>query len=205
MKNGHHPKICRQTRSRIGKHGSLRMPFRSQVNSSIKVEKGPTAIAAVLQHCCLSRGAVRTKTLTAMRWNILQKEIAMATLNHTNLTTYNVPALKEFFSSVFDFQILTERGDKLVVMRNSDGFLLTLMYDKRMTPEQGYPGLFHVGFLQPTQGAVDVMYGVLRARKYTAPKPGKLQRGGPPTYGFYCDAPGGVLVEVSTMNIAEPS
>ena len=27
-----------------------------------------------------------------------------------------------------------------------------------------------------------------------------LQRGGPPTYGFYYDAPGGVVVEVSTMS-----
>jgi catechol-2,3-dioxygenase len=140
-----------------------------------------------------------------MRWNILQKEIAMATLNHTNLTTYNVPALKEFFSSVFGFQVLNERGDKLAVLRNSEGFLLTLMHDKRMTPEQGYPGLFHVGFLQPTQHAVDLMHEALIARKYMAPEPAKLQRGGPPTYGFYYDAPGGVLVEVSTMNIAEPS
>jgi catechol-2,3-dioxygenase len=129
----------------------------------------------------------------------------MATLNHTNLTTYNVPALKEFFRSVFGFQVLDERGDKLAVLRNSDGFLLTLMYDKRMTPEQGYPGLFHVGFLQPTQHAVDLMHEALIARNYMAPKPAKLQRGGPPTYGFYYDAPGGVLVEVSTMNIAEPS
>jgi hypothetical protein len=38
-----------------------------------------------------------------------------------------------------------------------------------------------------------------------APKPAKPQRGGPPTYGFYYDAPGGVTVEVSTKNIAEPS
>ena len=30
----------------------------------------------------------------------------MATLNHTNLTTYDVPGLKEFFRSVFDFRIL---------------------------------------------------------------------------------------------------
>ena len=127
----------------------------------------------------------------------------MATLNHTNLTSYNVPALKEFFCRVFDFQILDERGDKLAVLRNSDGFLLTLMYDKRMTPEHGYPGLFHVGFLQPTQHAVDLMHEALSARKYIAPKPARLQRGGPAAYGFYFQAPGGVLVEVSTMNIAE--
>ena len=35
----------------------------------------------------------------------------MVTLNHTNLTTYNVPGLKEFFRSVFAFQIMDERGD----------------------------------------------------------------------------------------------
>jgi catechol-2,3-dioxygenase len=125
----------------------------------------------------------------------------MATLNHTNLTTYDVPALTEFFRSVFDFQVMHTRTDKLAVLRNSDGFLLTLMYDKRMTPEQGYPGLFHVGFLQPTQDAVDSMHEALSARNYTAPKPAKLRRGGPEAYGFYYDAPGGVLVEVSTMNV----
>jgi catechol-2,3-dioxygenase len=125
----------------------------------------------------------------------------MATLNHTNLTTYDVPALAGFFTSVFNFQVVNERAGKFAVLTNGDGFVLTLMYDKRMTPEQGYPGLFHVGFLQPTQQAVDQVYEVLSSRKYEAPKPGKLQRGGPPTYGFYCNAPGGVLVEVSSMNI----
>ncbi len=88
------------------------------------------------------------------------------------------------------------------MLRNADGILLTLMYDKRMTAEQGYPGIFHVGFLQPTQHAVDLMHDALSARNYMARKPAKLQRGGPPTYGFYYDALGGVIVEVSTMNIA---
>lgn len=127
----------------------------------------------------------------------------MATLNHTNLTTYDVPALKEFFCSAFDFQVVEDRTRNLAVLRNSDGFLLTLMYDKRMTPEQGYPGLFHVGFLQSTQQDVDRIHEALRTLNHIAPNPAKLQRGGPPTYGFYYNAPGGILVEVSTMNIAE--
>ena len=129
----------------------------------------------------------------------------MATLNHTNLTTYDVPALKQLFCSAFDFKLVDERADKLAVLRNSDGFLLTLMYDKRMTPEEGYPGLFHVGFLQATQQDVDHMYETLKSLEHVAPKPTKLQRGGPPTYGFYYKAPGGVLVEVSTMNISQPA
>jgi len=129
----------------------------------------------------------------------------MATMNHANLTTYNVPALTEFFCSVFGFQALDMRGDKLAVLRNPDDFLLTLMYDKGMTPDHGYPGLFHVGFLQPTQEDVDLMHQSLSAQNYEAPKPETLRRGGPAAYGFYCEAPGGVLVEVSTMNIAQPA
>jgi hypothetical protein len=38
----------------------------------------------------------------------------MATMNHTNLTTYNVPALTEFFCSVFGFQLIEKRGDKTI-------------------------------------------------------------------------------------------
>jgi len=127
----------------------------------------------------------------------------MVTLNHTNLTTYNVPELTEFFRSVFSFEQLEERNGKLAVLRNQDGFLLTLMFDKRMTPEHGYPGLFHVGFLQPSKELVDRTYEALCARNYTAPKPATLRRGGPPTYGFYCQAPGGVTVEVSTMWVGD--
>jgi hypothetical protein len=61
----------------------------------------------------------------------------MATMKHTNLPTYNAPVLTEFFCSVLGFQLIEKRADKLSVLRNAEGFLLTLMYDKRMTPEQG--------------------------------------------------------------------
>jgi catechol-2,3-dioxygenase len=113
----------------------------------------------------------------------------MATMKHTNLTNYNAPALTEFLCSVLGFQLIEKRADKLSVLRNAEGFLLTLMYDKRLIPEQGYPGMFHLGFLQPTQHAVDLMHDNLSARNCMAPKPAKLQRGRPPTYGFYYDAP----------------
>jgi catechol-2,3-dioxygenase len=125
----------------------------------------------------------------------------MATLNHINLTTYNVPELTQFFCSIFGFELSEKRGDKFAVMHNADGFILSLMFDKKMTPEHGYPGIFHVGFLQPNRQAVDRMHESMLAANYVAPQPAKLQRGGPPTYGFYYDAPGGVMVEVSTMNL----
>jgi catechol-2,3-dioxygenase len=125
----------------------------------------------------------------------------MHTLNHANLTTYDVPALRKFLEHMFDLCTLNARGDKFAVMQDSNGFLLALMFDKNMTPEHGYPGYFHVGFLQPSRDLVDDRHAAAIAAGYDAPAPVLLQRGGPPTYGFYCDAPGGVTVEVSTMNV----
>jgi catechol 2,3-dioxygenase-like lactoylglutathione lyase family enzyme len=125
----------------------------------------------------------------------------MQTLNHANLTTYDVPALRTFFEQIFGLRAVDSRGDKFSVMLDDKGFVLALMYDKHMTPEHGYPGYFHVGFLQDSRGSVDERYAAVAAAGYEAPAPVVLQRGGPPTYGFYCNAPGGVTVEVSTMNI----
>ena len=73
----------------------------------------------------------------------------MATMNNTNLTTYNVLALTELFCSVFGFQLIEKRADKLSVLQNAEGFLLTLMYHKRMTPEQGIPECFTSAFFSP--------------------------------------------------------
>lgn len=55
--------------------------------------------------------------------------------------------------------------------------------------------------LQPTAEAVDQMHAEFHSQNYSAPTPAKLQRGGTPAYGFYFQAPGGVLVEVSTLNL----
>jgi catechol-2,3-dioxygenase len=125
----------------------------------------------------------------------------MHTLNHANLTTYDVAQLRMFFERIFDLRTLQTRGDKFAVMQDGSGFLLALMFDKNMTAEHGYPGFFHVGFLQDSRSSVDERYAAVVAAGYHAPTPEILQRGGPPTYGFYCDAPGGVVVEVSTMNV----
>jgi catechol-2,3-dioxygenase len=123
------------------------------------------------------------------------------TLNHANLTTYDVPALRAFLECIFELRTLEIRGNKFAILQDAKGFILTLMFDKRMTPEHGYPGYFHVGFLQDSRDSVDRRYAAVAAAGYEAPAPVILQRGGPPTYGFYCNAPGGVTVEVSTMDI----
>jgi catechol-2,3-dioxygenase len=125
----------------------------------------------------------------------------MDTLNHANLTTYDVPALKAFFERIFDLRTLETRGDKFAILQDAKGFLLALMFDKHMTYENGYPGFFHVGFVQESRSIVDDRHAAVIAAGYEAPAPSMLQRGGPQSYGFYCAAPGGVIVEVSTMNV----
>jgi catechol-2,3-dioxygenase len=125
----------------------------------------------------------------------------MYTLNHANLTTYDVPALQSFLERIFELRTLETRGGKFAILQDAKGFLLALMFDKHMTPEHGYPGFFHVGFLQDSRNSVDDRYVAVMDAGYEAPQPAMLQRGGPPTYGFYCNAPGGVTVEVSTMNV----
>lgn len=125
----------------------------------------------------------------------------MYALNHVNLTTYDVPALQAFLERIFELRTLEARGDKFAILQDAEGFLLALMFDKHMTPEHGYPGFFHVGFLQDSRSIVDDRHIAIASAGYDAPAPAMLQRGGPPTYGFYCNAPGGVTVEVSTMNV----
>ncbi|MEK6399108.1 MAG: VOC family protein [Terriglobus sp.] len=127
----------------------------------------------------------------------------MHTLNHANLTTYDVPALQAFLESIFGLRTLETRAGKFAVMQDAKGFILALMFDKNMTPDRGYPGFFHVGFLQGTLREVNERYDAVAAAGFAAPAPALLKRGGPPAYGFYVNAPGGVTVEVSTMNVAE--
>jgi catechol-2,3-dioxygenase len=127
----------------------------------------------------------------------------MHTLNHANLTTYDVPALQSFLENIFGLRTLDTRSGKFAVMQDAKGFLLALMFDKNMTPDRGYPGFFHVGFLQGTLKEVNERYAAIAEAGFIAPEPALLKRGGPPAYGFYVNAPGGVTVEVSTMNVAE--
>jgi len=125
----------------------------------------------------------------------------MHTLNHANLTTYDVPALQAFFEGIFGLRTLETRGSKFAVMQDAKGFLLALMFDKNMASVSDYPGFFHIGFLQADRTSVDDRYAAITDSGLTAPAPAVLQRGGPPTYGFYVEAPGGITVEVSTMNV----
>ncbi len=122
----------------------------------------------------------------------------MANLNHINLAVSNVPELTRFFQAGFNFRIAEQRGTgKFAVLLGEDNFALILMHDKNVTATP-YPGLFHVGFLVGSAEKVTQHHTSLIEAGFDAPTPAILERGGDKTFGFYCHAPGGVLVEVST-------
>jgi catechol 2,3-dioxygenase-like lactoylglutathione lyase family enzyme len=120
----------------------------------------------------------------------------MNRLNHINLQVPDVPGSAAFFERCFGFRVMEQRGQgKFAVMLGEDGFVLTLMHGK---PEvAGYPPTFHVGFLKGTEAEVNVCFERIRDAGFAQEAPAKIERGGPPVYGFYHRAPGGVVVEVS--------
>jgi lactoylglutathione lyase len=118
----------------------------------------------------------------------------MNTLNHLNLSTSDVASLADFFKRVFDFRIVAEHGaGNFAILISDDGFVLTLMKDKK-PQENAYPGSFHVGFLQPDCIAVRDLHTRIQAISLPVPSPVLMRES---TFGFYVQAPGGILVEVS--------
>jgi len=124
-------------------------------------------------------------------------------LNHINIPVSHVPELTHFFQQAFGFELVDQRGTgTFSVLRGEDGFILVLSFDKNIGPET-YPALFHVGFLQDSTVAVRQLYQRFHDAGFDAPQPAILTRGGPPAYGFYYSAPGGLIVEVSTFAIEQ--
>lgn len=123
----------------------------------------------------------------------------MTKLNHLNLATSNVPELTRFFQIGFGFNLIAQRGaGNFNLLEGEDGFVLALLNDKTATI-QPYPATFHVGFLVASADKVREHHRRITEAGFEAPAPGLLQQGGRNAYGFYCHAPGGVMVEVSSQ------
>ncbi len=122
----------------------------------------------------------------------------MIKLNHTNLAVSNVPELTRFFQAAFGFRVVALRGmGKLAVLTGEDGFVLVLSHDKTVTSTT-YPALFHVGFLLDSYEKVRERHAHITEVGFDSPEPALIDRGGNKVYGFYCHAPGNIMVEVST-------
>jgi catechol 2,3-dioxygenase-like lactoylglutathione lyase family enzyme len=118
-------------------------------------------------------------------------------LNHINLCTDDVPALSDFFARFFGFELVATRGkEAFAILRGSDGFALNVMRIGKGGAAE-YPEGFHVGFLVDQADDVFSKHSELGEAGFEPGELQKLTRGGVATTIFYCEAPGGVLIEVS--------
>ena len=124
----------------------------------------------------------------------------MLRLNHANLPVAGVGALRDFLVRHFEFAEVATRGrDALAVLRGADGFVLNLM---RAPAGAAYPPNFHVGFFVESPAAVRAKHAELRSAGVPSGEVEELSRGGFVSTAFYCEAPSGVLVEVSCASEA---
>ena len=119
-------------------------------------------------------------------------------LNHLNLITSEVAALAGFFTSHFGFELVAMRGRQaFAILRGDDSFALNLM-----TPGKGepaiYPDNFHVGFSVGKPELVHAKRAELAEAGFAPGEVQDLTRGGFNSTTFYCIAPGGILVEISS-------
>ena len=119
-------------------------------------------------------------------------------LQHLNLATSDVAALAAFFERFFGFTPYAARGDALVVLRNKEDFILTVMRGKKGEAAD-YPANFHIGFYYDEASAVEAKHAELTAAGLNPNRIAFMDRGGGARVPhFYCNAPGNVLVEVCT-------
>jgi lactoylglutathione lyase len=114
-------------------------------------------------------------------------------LNHLNLTVTDVRAAASFFETYFGLHDMGGNAGMTVLsdLPEYRGMILTLMKAKPST-FQGYPETFHVGFFTEDRAEVDALAARLRADGFEFDDPADTGH----SYGFYVNAPGGVVVEV---------
>jgi catechol 2,3-dioxygenase-like lactoylglutathione lyase family enzyme len=119
-------------------------------------------------------------------------------LQHLNLVTSDVTALAAFFQRFFRFAPYASRGEALVVLRNKEDFILTVMRGKTGEPAE-YPANFHTGFYYDEAAEVEAKHAELKAAGLNPSRIASMDRGGGVRVPhFYVTAPGNVLVEVCT-------
>lgn len=115
------------------------------------------------------------------------------TLNHLNLTVPNAAETAAFFERYFGLRPMegAKNSAAFALLRDDAGIVLTLIRAKQGT-EVRYPDTFHVGFIQPTEEAVNEINARLREDGYDVPDPARMHG----SWTFYFTCPGGFMVEV---------
>lgn len=112
-------------------------------------------------------------------------------LNHVNLTVDDVTAARQVLEQHFGLRPLAEPHLNFAVLRDEAGLILTLMGAGRAKPV-AYPPTFHIGFDQPSEGAVREVWERLTAAGFEIDPPRRESH----AFTFYFKAPGGFTVEV---------
>jgi catechol-2,3-dioxygenase len=113
-------------------------------------------------------------------------------LNHLSLSVADVSVTSAFMQRYFHFTQLEAKGDKIVVMSGSDGFILVLTTAR--TGNVPYPADFHFGFMLGNEQEVSDVYERLIADGHTVPRPPACIRR---SFAFYFHIPGGIMAEIS--------
>ncbi|WIG59997.1 MAG: hypothetical protein OJF49_002745 [Ktedonobacterales bacterium] len=116
--------------------------------------------------------------------------------NHLNLCVDDLSAARALFQNSFDFQLLEQKGEAILIMTDGHGFTLVLSnllaFGNDVRP---YPQGFHVGFIVETRDQVDQAYHRLTAANaQIAHEPRNIRD----SYGFYFTALNDILFEVSS-------
>lgn len=114
-------------------------------------------------------------------------------LNHLDLPVPDVAQTKAFLERFFDFKETYTREDGLTVLRDEDGFALTLS-PLREDQAVHYPDGFHIGFNVDSEDDLFETHRKMVSAGVAIVRPmGDLN--GATT--FHCHAPGPVLIEVA--------
>lgn len=118
-------------------------------------------------------------------------------LNHINLPVKDVAETSTFFEKYFDFKCIEIKGDHtLAVLKGVEDFVLVLMSEAFNKQNSiGYPDAFHIGFLVNDKEQVDHIFEKLSNGRVILERRPSNMRG---VYGFYFNAPGNILIEVSS-------
>jgi len=111
-------------------------------------------------------------------------------LNHMDLPVSALEAAADYFERGFGFERVAARAEGMAILRGEDGFALIPQRAERVE----YPPGFHIGFLQPSDEAVHAAYRRLADAGLPLPPAPAVSYG---CLAFWCQAPGGILVEVS--------
>ncbi|MCC6232142.1 MAG: VOC family protein [Verrucomicrobiales bacterium] len=114
-------------------------------------------------------------------------------LNHLNLSVTDTKQAQAFLAKYFGLSISGKPNEHICFLRDDKGLVLSLTsMALGSESEVRYPATFHIGFIQPTEADVNLVYDRLRADGYEVPAPSR-EHG---AWTFYFAAPGGFTIEV---------